>query len=270
MPVLSPSGCGLMMELPSSAVQDAGIKTGTKPRGTSARDRGSILLQLTREGRSIRSNPRERAMANRVPWHLDGDYFENCSCSLMCPCLMSAAAPLTAQPTEGFCNVPLMFHIDAGRFGEIALDGLNVLVILHAPGVMADGNWSAATYIDERANDEQTDALAAIFSGEAGGPMAAFTPLISKNLGVSKVPMTFRIEGKRRSAEIPGILHMSVDPLPTMHPSGEMWVNVGHPVSPDKMGLAVGAAGNTFSDRGMRWDNSGKNGLYASIQWTNQ
>jgi len=55
-----------------------------------------------------------------------------------------------------------------------------------------------------------------------------------------------------------------------MHPSGEMGANIGHPVSPDRMVMAVGAAGNTFSDRGMHWDNSGKNGLYAAIRWSNQ
>src|SRR5262245_66192180 len=33
------------------------------------------------------------------------------------------------------------------------------------------------------------------------------------------VPITYRVDGKKRSAEIPNILHMSVDPLPTMHPS---------------------------------------------------
>ena len=163
------------------------------------------------------------------------DYFENCSCSILCPCLVSAAAPLTARPTEGFCNVPLIFHIENGRYGDLALDQLNVLVILHAPGVMADGDWSAATCnVDHSADDAQTEALAAIFSGAAGGPMAAFTPLIAKNLGVRKVPITFRIDGKTRSAEIPDILHMSVDPLPTMHPSGEMWVNIGHPVPPTR------------------------------------
>jgi hypothetical protein len=183
---------------------------------------------------------------------------------------MSTAPPLTARPTEGYCNVPLVFHIERGRYGNVALDGLNVFVILHAPGVMADGNWQQATYIDERADDKQTEALTAIFTGAAGGPMAAFSPLISKNLGVSKVPIAFRIDGKTRSAEIPGILHMAVDPLPTMHPSGEIWANIGHPVSPDKMVMAVGAQGNTFTDRGMRWDNSGKNGLYAPISWSNQ
>ena len=205
-------------------------------------------------------------ISGQISWHLSGDYFENCSCSVVCPCLVSAAAPLTARPTEGFCNVPLIFHVETGRYGDVAL---NVLVILRAPGVMAEGNWSVATYIDQRADDKQTEALGAIFTGAAGGPMAAFGPLISTNLGVSKVPITFRIDGKTRYAEIPGILHMSVDPLPTMHPSGEMWANIGHPVSPDRMAMAVGANGNTYNDHGMRWDNSGKNGLYASIRWSN-
>jgi hypothetical protein len=59
----------------------------------------------------------------------------------------------------------------------------------------------------------------------------ALAPLIGRNLGVKKVPIDNRIEGRKRSAEIPGILHMSVDPLPTAHPSGEMWANTGHPVS---------------------------------------
>jgi len=100
--------------------------------------------------------------------------------------------------------------------------------------------------------------------------MAAFAPLIGKNLGVRKVPITYRIEGKKRSAEIPGVLKMSVDALPTAHPSGEMWVNAGHPFAPDKLALGAGASGNMFTDHGMRWDNSGKNGHYAPIRWSNQ
>jgi hypothetical protein len=59
--------------------------------------------------------------------------------------------------------------------------------------------------------------------------------------------------------------HLSGD-----YPSGEMWANIGHPVSPDKMAMAVGATGNTYNDHGMRWDNSGKNAFYASIRWSNR
>jgi hypothetical protein len=129
------------------------------------------------------------------------------------------------------CNVPLIFHIESGKYGGLALDGLNVALAIQTPGPMAEGNWSVAAYIDQRADDKQTEAL---------------------------------------GAEIPGILHMSVDPLPTAHPSGEIWANTGHPVNPEKLAFAVGAPGNTFSDHGMRWDNSGKNGHYAPIRWSNQ
>jgi hypothetical protein len=209
-------------------------------------------------------------MAAQVQWQLSGDYFENCNCSVVCPCLISKAAPLTARPTEGVCNVPLIFHIENGKYGNIALDGLNVALAIHTPGPMADGNWSVAAYIDERADDKQTEALGAIFTGAAGGPMAHFAPLIGKNLGVRTVAISYKNEGKKRSAEIPSILHLSVDPLPTAHASGEMWANTGHPVNPDKLALAMGAIGNTFSDHGMQWDNSGKNGHYAPIRWSNQ
>jgi hypothetical protein len=201
-------------------------------------------------------------------WQIAGDYFENCSCNVVCPCLISPAAPLTSRPTQGVCDVALIFHVDKGSYGGTALDGLNVALAVHTPGPMGEGNWSVAAYIDERADDKQTEALGAIFTGAAGGPMAVLAPLIGKTLGVKKVPIRYKIDGKKRAAEIPGVLQVAVDPLPTAHPSGEMWANTGHPVSPDKLAFAVGAAGSTFSDHGMRWDNSGKNGHYAPIRWS--
>ena len=202
-------------------------------------------------------------------WQLTGDYFENCNCTVVCPCLASSAAPLTAQPTQGACDVVLAFHIDKGSYGGVSLDGLNVVVAAHAPGPMANGNWAVAAYIDERANDQQTAALGAIFTGAEGGPMAAFAPLIGQHLGVKKVPIHYAIQGKNRSLDISGIAHMTVGPIPTMHPSGEVWTTLGHPVAPDRIALAVGQTGSTFADYGMRWDNSGKNGHYAPISWSN-
>ena len=208
-------------------------------------------------------------MAAQAKWQLSGDYFENCNCEFVCPCLVSPAAPLTSRPTRGTCDVALFFHIGKGSYDTTPLDGLNVAVIGHAPGPMGAGNWTIAAYIDERADDQQTAALGAIFGGAEGGPMAAFAPLIGTHLGAKKVAIRYSINGKSRSAEIVGILQMAVEPLPTMHPSGETWAALGHPVAPDKMALAVGIAGSTFADHGMRWDNSGKNGHYAPINWSN-
>jgi len=202
-------------------------------------------------------------------WELSGDYFENCNCNVVCPCLVSAGAPLTAKPTQGACDVVLAFHIDKGNYADVSLDGLNVVVAAHTPGPMGEGNWSLAAYIDERASDQQTEALGAIFGGGAGGPMAIFAPLVAKNLGAKKVPITYAVNGKSRSVKIPGVADMAVEPLGSLHPSGEMWAALGHPVAPDRMALAVGSTGSTFTDHGMRWDNSGKNGHYAPINWSN-
>ena len=202
-------------------------------------------------------------------WQLTGDYFENCNCTIVCPCLVSAGAPLTARPSEGSCDVALVFHIDKGAYAGVPLDGLNVALAVHTPGAMGDGNWSIAAYLDERADDRQTAALGAIFTGAEGGPMAAFAPLVGNQLGVKKVPIRYKIQGNSRSVEIPGIMEMAVAPIPTMHPSGEIWAAIGHPVAPDRMALAVGGSRSTFADYGMRWDNSGKIGHYAPISWSN-
>lgn len=202
-------------------------------------------------------------------WQFSGDYFENCSCDVVCPCLVSTSAPLTAQPSKGVCDVAVAFHIEKGSYDDVPLDGLNVAVIVHTPGPMADGNWTLAAYIDERADDRQAAALEAIFGGAEGGPMAAFAPMVARHLGVRKAPIRYAIEGKTRSAEIPSVLRMTVAPIPTMHESGETWMAAGHPFAPDRLALAVGGQGSRYDDHGIRWDNSGKNGHYAPINWSN-
>lgn len=64
-------------------------------------------------------------------------------------------------------------------------------------------------------------------------------------------------------------MRMAVRPLASLRENAEIWMSSGHPFSPEKLALAVGEPGSTFSDHGMRWDNSGKNGHYAPISWSN-
>lgn len=206
-------------------------------------------------------------IATQTRWRISGDYFENCNCDVVCPCLFSAGAPMTAQPTAGSCEVPFAFHIDEGSYGDVRLDGLNVVVALRTPGIMSEGNASVALYLDERADDRQREALQAIFSGAAGGPPAALAPLITSVLGVKSVPIHWRKEGKSRAVEIPGVARLSVHAVPSMNPDGEIWASNAHPLAMDKLALAVGDDGSTYEDHGMRWDNSGKNGHYAAINW---
>lgn len=209
-------------------------------------------------------------MADAAPnWQLSGEYFENCNCAVVCPCLVSANAPMASRPTEGSCAVIFAIHIDQGRHGNTTLDGLNVAMIAFTPGPMGEGNWKIAAYIDARANEQQGKALGDIFGGANGGPMAAFAPLIGENLGARQVPITYRVEGKRRSVEVSGIMNSAVRPLPSLREGEEIWMSAGHPFNPDRLAMAVGEQGSTFQDHGMRWDNSGRNGHYAPINWSN-
>lgn len=200
-------------------------------------------------------------------WRIQGDYFENCNCDVVCPCLFSTGAPMTATPTQGACEVPLAFHIEHGRYGDVALDGLNAVVAGRTPGPMGEGNMQVAIYLDDRADAAQQEALTAIFSGAAGGPMGVLAPLVSEVLGVKTAPISFRIEGKRRICEIEGVMHLSVRPAASMSPDGEILVKNAHPFALDALAMAVGEEGSTWADYGMAWDNSGKNGHYAAIDW---
>ena len=206
--------------------------------------------------------------STQTRWHIVGDFLENCNCTVVCPCTFSPTGPLTSVPTQGACEWAWGFHITSGSYSNIPLDGLNVAKFGRAPGIMGEGNWSVALYLDEQANEQQRQALEAIFSGSVGGPMAFFAPFISTILDTKTVPITYRIEGKRRSVEIKSILHAAVRPLLGKDPDNEIWALNAHPFS-SKLAMAFGDQNSTWADYGMSWDNSGKNGHYAAINWSN-
>lgn len=207
--------------------------------------------------------------ATETRWRIQGEYFENCNCDIVCPCLFSPLPPMTSAPTEGACEVGFGFHIASGSFGDVSLDGLNVALIARTPGAMADGNWQVALYVDDQADEEQSGALQAIFTGSAGGVMANLAPLIGEVLGVRSASIRWHVDGKRRSIEVDDVMALAVHAAPSIVPDGEIWASNAHPFAPAGVAMAVGDEGSTYSDHGLHWDNSGKNAHYAPIDWSN-
>src|SRR5690606_7068264 len=125
-----------------------------------------------------------------------GQYMETCNCAFLCPCITSN---LTARPTEGDCKAAVALHIDRGEKDGVRLDGLCFVVVMHSPGAMADGNITVGLIVDERASAAQEEALTAIATGAAGGPMAALGPLVGRMAGVERRPIEFTVDGLRLS-----------------------------------------------------------------------
>ena len=156
---------------------------------------------------------------NSPDWRLEGDYFDGCNCKSICPCIFAL------DPTEGNCRGVAAWHIEKGHFtsgtnnagdrnrnnnnNSIDLANLNVILTVHAPGHMFTGpKWKIALYLDEKANNDQKDALTKIFTGQAGGEFfAEIFPLVGEILGIKSVPIEFKIEDKkRRKIKIPLLL----------------------------------------------------------------
>ena len=139
-------------------------------------------------------------------WQVSGQYYETCSCDFVCPCLPGQMA---VSPSKGSCTFAMAFQIDRGSYGTVSLDGLGFIVLGLTPEAMGKGNWSVGVIADDRASTEQRDAIAAIASGAAGGPMAALSGLVGKMLGVESAPIRFDRSGVTWSVKAGSLLDMA-------------------------------------------------------------
>jgi len=199
-----------------------------------------------------------------MAWHLSGEYFENCNCEILCPCVTSS---LQRPADNERCYVPLALHIEKGDKDGVSLDGLNAVLVVDSPRVMGEGGWRVAVYLDERADDRQQAALGEILSGAAGGAPAMLSGLIGEQLGVRVVPINDTSDGSRKRVEVPGIMDFEIEPV-TNPESGDVLEVTGtvHPMG-SNLPIAKSVKG-TFDDFGLVFDNTGKNGHYRDFAWS--
>jgi hypothetical protein len=204
-------------------------------------------------------------MAN-ASWQVSGQYYETCDCDFVCPCVPGQMA---VQPTNGSCTFAMAFQIEKGRFGDVSLDGLGFIVLGLTPEAMGKGNWSVGLVADARASAEQRDAITAIASGAAGGPMAALSGLIGKFLGVESAPIQFDRSGATWSVRASTLVDMAAEGARGLNPAAEplQLQNTGHPAA-DSFTLAHATKSHVHA-LGLAWDDvSGKNnGQYAPFSW---
>jgi hypothetical protein len=172
-----------------------------------------------------------------------------------------------SPPTSGECTALLAWHIDHGQFGEINLDGFNTALAAYSPGHMLETKWKVALYVDQRANQGQRDALTQIFSGQAGGHLAGLAPLIGEVMGVRTAAIEYQAEGKRRSMRLGDFADAEIEGLPGQD-GGEVTIS-SHPFAavPGFPAVVAKSKQMRFSDHGLKWEVSNKNGFFSPFAY---
>lgn len=206
-----------------------------------------------------------------MAWTLRGEYIENCNCDLFCPCLLGPRDPQTrralARPTQGYCDMMILFHIDAGQYDNVVLDGLNVATAYHVPGTMAEGNLTVAIYLDARAAEDQKKALGEIFRGNAGGPIGRLAPFVKTWQEARVAEIEYLRDGFRRRFAVPSVMEVEVEAIVGRDGKREIWAeNVFHG-SCARLASAIGRS-SWYRDHGFDWNHSGKNAHYGPLDWS--
>ncbi len=142
------------------------------------------------------------------PWSFGADYVESCNCDYGCPCNFNGF------PTYGSCQALVLHAIRKGRYGDVPLDGLDVVSALYWPRAIHEGNGTAQLFVDERADAKQRDAVFQIFSGQAkgSGAFAVFAPTLKYGLDPQYVKIEKKIDGRKSWFKVPGVLDVALGP----------------------------------------------------------
>lgn len=123
-----------------------------------------------------------------LPWQISGSYLEACNCEAICPC-RTIGGRKGGRSTEGICLGALSWQIEEGTAGETDLAGLRTVLASRYQDDEPGSPWDFLLYVDERADDQQYEALEGIFLGRLGGTPEVQFPWVwkaSRLLGVRR------------------------------------------------------------------------------------
>ena len=120
-------------------------------------------------------------------YRMEGTLLEVCSCDVLCPCWIGE------DPDLGRCDAVIAYNIDAGVIRGVDVSGLSLVGVVNIPGNVLEGNWRELIYVDERASDEQMEAMLDAFGGKMGGPLGDLAQLVGEVVAVERAPINHEI-----------------------------------------------------------------------------
>jgi hypothetical protein len=120
-------------------------------------------------------------------YQLEGTLLEVCNCETLCPCWIGD------DPDNGFCQSVVAYNLKSGKIRGVDVSGLTLIGVVHIPGNILEGNWKQAVIVDDRASEEQMDAMLDCFSGKLGGPLADLASLVGERVSVQRATIEHSI-----------------------------------------------------------------------------
>ena len=149
-----------------------------------------------------------------MAYTLEGRILEVCDCNVLCPCWIGE------DPDNGTCDSIIAYHIDQGTIEGVDVSGLTMAMLAHIPGNVLDGNFRAVAYLDDKASQQQIDALLAAFGGRLGGPLEDMAKLVGETVAVVPATIIFRVEEGRGTLKIGDEAEVIMEPYGG--PTGEI------------------------------------------------
>ena len=194
-------------------------------------------------------------------WMVRGVEYGNCNCAYGCPCQFNSPT------TNGNCEAVVSGHIEEGHFGDTKLDGLNWALLLWWPGEIAAGNGRQQAIIDERADDDQREALRKILHGDATAPGAThffvYNSTMSEVLDPIYAPIELEIDVDARSARlnVPGLVESRGTPIINTNTGDEHRARINLP-NGFEYTVAEMASGTTKATAGIELELSNSYGQF--------
>lgn len=202
----------------------------------------------------------------RTAYRIKAHNLEACNCKHGCNCQFGGF------PNEGPCEFLIGYEVIEGQYGDVDLRGVRAVLAAKYPKAIHEGHGEVILFIDESARPEQVEALATVFSGQAGGmPWEALATTVESLTGPVQKPIEMTVDGRRSSFRIPGTLEVSMTPLKDPVSGKEKEVHIVYP----KGGFFwddgdVTTTGTMRIDHGnMHFEYPGRYAAAAIANWTN-
>jgi len=127
------------------------------------------------------------AATNGGGYELEGSLLEVCSCNVLCPCWIGE------DPDAGDCESVVAYHFDSGKIRGVDVSGLTAVSAVYIPGNILEGNWKQVLYVDDKADDQQYQAIVDMITGELGGPFGDLAQLVGERLAIERAPISHAI-----------------------------------------------------------------------------